>query len=126
MRTRLGGIEEADSIAIDPTKWFFIPVTAALLLTAQRDVAEKTFATTARSYIPTDGEADAWQRGIPTTRRSSGLAVWMALRAHGWRTIRAAVKSNIDLTRMRELLLAHRGFLFLERRALSVSSARSS
>jgi glutamate/tyrosine decarboxylase-like PLP-dependent enzyme len=124
MRTRLAGIEEADSIAIDPHKWFFIPVTAALLLTARRDVVEKAFATTAGSYIPTDGEADAWQRGIPTTRRSSGLAVWMALRAHGWRTIRAAVKSNIELTRMLELLLAERGFRVLEGGELSVACAR--
>jgi len=71
-----------------------------------------------------DGEADAWQRGIPTTRRSSGLAVWMALRAHGWRTIRAAVNSNIELTRMLELLLAERGFRILEGGELSVACAR--
>jgi len=38
----------------------------------------------------------------------------MALRAHGWRTIRATVKSNIELTRMLEALLAERGFRVLE------------
>jgi len=124
MRARFAGIEQADSIAIDPHKWFFIPVTAALLLTVHRDVAQRAFATTAGSYIPTDGELDAWQRGIPTTRRSSGLAVWMALRAHGWRTIRAAVKSNIELTRLLEALLAERGFRVLEGGELSVACAR--
>lgn len=124
MRVRFAGIERADSIAIDPHKWFFIPVTAALLLTVHRDVAQRAFATTAGSYIPTDGELDAWQRGIPTTRRSSGLAVWMALRAHGWRTIRAAVKSNIDLTRLLEALLSERGFRVLEGGELSIACAR--
>lgn len=124
MRARFAGIGAADSIAIDPHKWFFIPVTAALLLTAHRDLAQKAFATTAGSYIPTDGEPDAWQRGIPTTRRSSGLAVWMALRAHGWRTIRAAVKSNIELTRLLEALLAELGFRVLEGGELSVACAR--
>jgi len=124
MRSRLAGIEYADSIAIDPHKWFFIPVTAALLLTPHRDIAQKAFATTAGSYIPTDGEPDAWQRGMATTRRSSGLAVWMGLRAHGWRTIRAAVKSNIELTRMLETLLAERGFQVLESGELSVACAR--
>ncbi|HEV8255054.1 MAG TPA: pyridoxal-dependent decarboxylase [Vicinamibacteria bacterium] len=124
MRARFAGIERADSIAIDPHKWFFIPVTAALLLTIHRDVAQRTFATTAGSYIPTDGEPDAWQRGIPTTRRSSGLAVWLALRAHGWRTIRGAVKSNIDLTRLLEGLLAERGFRVLEGGELSIACAR--
>ena len=124
IKARFAGIEQADSIAIDPHKWFFIPVTAALLLTAHRDVAERAFATTAGSYIPTDGEIDAWQRGIPTTRRSSGLAVWMALRAHGWRTIRAAVKRNIELTRLLESLLAERGFRVLEDGELSIACAR--
>jgi aromatic-L-amino-acid decarboxylase len=124
MRSRFAGIERADSIAIDPHKWFFIPVTAALLLTIHRDVAQRTFATTAGSYIPTDGEPDAWQRGIPTTRRSSGLAVWLALRAHGWRTIRGAVKSNIELTRLLEGLLAERGFRVLEGGELSIACAR--
>jgi aromatic-L-amino-acid decarboxylase len=124
MRARFAGIERADSIAIDPHKWFFIPVTAALLLTVHRDIAQKAFATEAGSYIPTDGEPDAWQRGIPTTRRSSGLAVWMALRAHGWRTIRAAVKSNIELTRLLEALLGERGFRVLEGGDLSIACAR--
>jgi glutamate/tyrosine decarboxylase-like PLP-dependent enzyme len=124
MRGRFAGIDQADSIAIDPHKWFFIPVTAALLLTRHPDVAQKAFTTTAGSYIPTDGEPDAWQRGIPTTRRSSGLAVWMALRAHGWRTIRSAVKSNIELTRLLEALLAERGFRVLEGGELSIACAR--
>jgi glutamate/tyrosine decarboxylase-like PLP-dependent enzyme len=124
MKGRFAGIEQADSIAIDPHKWFFIPVTAALLLTRHPDIAQKAFATTAGSYIPTDGEPDAWQRGIPTTRRSSALAVWMALRAHGWNTIRTAVKSNIELTRMLERLLAERGFRVLEGGELSIACAR--
>jgi len=124
MRARFAGIEQADSIAIDPHKWFFIPVTAALLLTIHPEVARRAFATTAGSYIPTDGEINAWQRGIPTTRRSSGLAVWMALRAHGWRTIRAAVQSNIELTRLLEALLAERGFRILEGGELSIACAR--
>ena len=124
MRERFAGIDKADSIAIDPHKWFFIPVTAALLLTRHPDIAQKAFATSAGSYIPTDGEADAWQRGIPTTRRSSALAVWMALRAHGWRTIRTAVKSNVELTRLLERLLAQRGFRVLEGGELSVACAR--
>jgi aromatic-L-amino-acid decarboxylase len=124
MRTRFSGAERADSIAIDPHKWFFIPVTAALLLTTHRDIAQRAFATTTGSYIPSDSEVDAWQRGIPSTRRSSGLAVWMALRAHGWRTIRTAVQSNIALTRTLEALLAERGFQVLGEGELSIACAR--
>jgi aromatic-L-amino-acid decarboxylase len=124
LRPRLAGIERADSIAVDPHKWFFIPVTAALLLTREREEAQKAFATKTGSYIPGDGELDAWQRGIPTTRRSSGLAAWMALRAHGLTVIREAVERNIRLMRLLEGLLAARGFRILEGGELSICCAR--
>jgi aromatic-L-amino-acid/L-tryptophan decarboxylase len=124
LRQRLCGIECADSIAVDPHKWFFIPVTAALLLTRQREEAQRAFATKAGSYIPADGVVDAWQRGMPTTRRSSGLAVWMGLRAHGLGVIREAVERDIALMRLLESLLAARGFRVLEGGELSICCAR--
>jgi glutamate/tyrosine decarboxylase-like PLP-dependent enzyme len=124
LRPRLRGMDRADSIAVDPHKWFFIPVTAALLLTRQREEARQAFATKAGSYIPGDEVLDAWQRGVPTTRRSSGLAVWMGLRAHGLAAIRAAVERDIALMRLLENRLAAHGFRVLEGGELSICCAR--
>jgi aromatic-L-amino-acid/L-tryptophan decarboxylase len=124
LRTLLSGIGRAQSIAVDPHKWFFIPVTAALLLVGEAGLAARCFDTAHGSYIPGDGAIDAWRRGIPTTRRSSGLTVWMAIRAHGWRTIRDAVRRNIALTRLLERLLADRGFTVLPDGQLSIACAR--
>ncbi|HEX4590476.1 MAG TPA: pyridoxal-dependent decarboxylase [Gemmataceae bacterium] len=124
LRDLLAGIGQAHSIAVDPHKWFFIPVTAALLLVREAGLAVRCFDTAQGSYIPGDGFIDAWRRGIPTTRRSSGLTVWMAIRAHGWRTIREAVRRNIALTRLLERLLAERGFTVLPHGKLSIACAR--
>ncbi len=124
LRPRLSGIERADSIAVDPHKWFFIPVTAALLLTREREEARRAFATRHGSYIPEDGVVDAWQRGMPTTRRSSGLAVWMGLRAHGLAVVREAVERDKRFMRLLESLLAARGFCILEGGELSICCAR--
>jgi aromatic-L-amino-acid decarboxylase len=124
LRPRLAGIERADSIAVDPHKWFFIPVTAALLMTRERGEARRAFSTKAGSYIPGDGVLDAWQRGMPTTRRSSGLAVWMGLRAHGLAAIREAVERDIALMRLLETRLAGHGFRILEGGELSICCAR--
>jgi aromatic-L-amino-acid decarboxylase len=124
MKDRLAGIDRAQSIAVDPHKWFFIPVTAALLLVNEPGLAARCFDTGQGSYIPGDGTVDAWRRGIPTTRRSSGLTVWMAIRAHGWRTIREAVRRNIALTRLLERLLAEREFTVLADGRLSTACAR--
>jgi glutamate/tyrosine decarboxylase-like PLP-dependent enzyme len=124
LRGLLAGAGRADSIAVDPHKWFFIPVTAALLLVSEVGLAARCFDTAQGSYIPGDGSVDAWRRGIPTTRRSSGFTVWMAIRAHGWRTVREAVRRNIGLTRLLERLLAERGFAVLPDGQLSVACAR--
>jgi aromatic-L-amino-acid decarboxylase len=124
LRPRFAGIDRADSIAVDPHKWFFIPITAALLLTRQREDAPRVFTTKHGSYIPGDEVVDAWQRGMPTSRRSSGLAVWMGLRAHGLGVIREAVERDIRLMRLLDNLLADRGFRVLEGGELSISCAR--
>jgi aromatic-L-amino-acid decarboxylase len=124
LRGLVVGAGRAQSIAVDPHKWFFIPVTAALLLVREAGLAARCFDTAQGSYIPGDGAVDAWRRGIPTTRRSSGFTVWMALRAHGWRTVREAVRRNIELTRLLERLLAERGFTVLAGGQLSIACAR--
>jgi aromatic-L-amino-acid decarboxylase len=124
LRSLLAGAGRAQSIAVDPHKWFFIPVTAALLLVREPGLAADFFDTAHGSYIPGAGAIDAWRRGIPTTRRSSGLTVWMAIRAHGWRTVREAVARNIALTRLLEELLAQRGFRVLPDGKLSIACAR--
>ncbi|HKB03294.1 MAG TPA: pyridoxal-dependent decarboxylase [Gemmataceae bacterium] len=124
LRDRLAGAGRAQSIAVDPHKWFFVPVTAALLLVREAGLAARCFDTAQGSYIPGDGPVDAWRRGIPTTRRSSGFTVWMAIRAHGWRTVRDAVRRNIALTRLLERLLADRGFTVLPNGTLSIACAR--
>lgn len=124
LRERFLGIERADSLSIDPHKWFFIPLTAALLLTRHRALEEQTFETAAASYIPRQGPVDPFLRGFPTSRRSSGFTVWLALRAHGWSTIRDAVRRNVALSRRLERGLAQRGWEVLEGGELSVVCAR--
>lgn len=119
----LRGTSRADSIAIDPHKWFFIPMIAGLLLTRHRELEVTTFDVNI-SYIPGDGTVDAFRRGIPTSRRSAGLTIWMALRAHGWNVVREAVTRNVQLTRQLESRLKDAGFRVLEDGQLSIACAR--
>ena len=123
MRCHFEGIERADSVSIDPHKWFFIPMTAAIVFTRHPLHEQEAFDMPV-SYIPSDGQIDAYRRGIATSRRCSGLTVWMALRAHGWNTIREAVRRNIALSRLLEKLLEERGFSILPEGLLSIACAR--
>jgi len=124
LRHRFRGIERADSISVDPHKWFFIPIAAALLLVRDASLQHDAFSAGDTCYIPLLGGDTAFLRGIPTSRRSSGLAVWMGLRAHGLSAVRDAVRRNIELTRLIEQLLGENGFTVLDGGELSVACVR--
>ncbi|HZH03007.1 MAG TPA: pyridoxal-dependent decarboxylase, partial [Myxococcaceae bacterium] len=119
---RRAALARADSISLDAHKWLFMPLTAGLVLTRHPEVAARAFDDDA-SYIP-GREMEAWQRGIPTSRRAAGLMVWAGLRAHGFRPIREAVGRNIRQARLAERLLQGGGFQVLEGGELSVACAR--
>ncbi len=127
LRPRFRGIEQADSIAVDPHKWFFIPIAASILLTRDPELELEAFAPDDVPYIPgldEPGAVDSILRGIPTSRRASALAIWMGLRAHGWGTMRDAVRRNVELTRLLECLLEDGGFTVMPGGELSIACAR--
>jgi glutamate/tyrosine decarboxylase-like PLP-dependent enzyme len=119
LRPALAGV---DSLAVDLHKWFFMPLTASLILTRHPGLESDCFQLEA-SYIP-EGEPEAFQRGIPTSRRATGLTVWLALRAYGWDFIAQTVRNNIRLTRLLEDRLRERGYRVLPGGKLSVCCAR--
>jgi glutamate/tyrosine decarboxylase-like PLP-dependent enzyme len=116
-------MEQADSLAVDLHKWFFMPLTAGVLLTRHEQEARELFRVDA-SYIPDAGHVQAYCRGLPTSRRLSGLAVWFALRTAGWSVIREAIERNIQLTRDLERQLAQRGLRVMAAGQLSIACAR--
>ena len=122
LRPRFDPLNDADSVSVDPHKWFFIPIGAGLLFTRHHDIEKAAFGLQT-SYIPHEDD-DAFLRGIPTSRRSSGLTIWLALRAHGWNVIRDAVRADIDHSRYLEHLLQERGFRILPDGELSIACAR--
>ena len=117
------GTELADSLVVDPHKWFYMPMTAAIAFTPHAALATETF-DVAASYIPDDGHVDPYRRGIPTSRRCAGAVTWFGLRAHGLQTVRDSVQRNIHLTRLLEELLADRDFVVLPDGELSIACAR--
>ncbi|MEZ6083144.1 MAG: pyridoxal-dependent decarboxylase [Phycisphaerae bacterium] len=117
------GIEMADSVAVDPHKWFFVPMVAGLLFTRHPGLELEVFDVDA-PYIPAGELVDGFRRGLPTSRRSAGFAIWMALRAHGLRAVRVAVRSNVRLARRLEDRLRDEGFDVMEDGELSIACVR--
>lgn len=120
---RFKAISQADSLGVDLHKWFFMPLTAGVVLSPHVDATMASFDIGA-SYIPDQGYVEAYRRGLPTSRRGTSIAIWLALRAYGWETIRTAVRRNIELTKLLEQKLAAIGLRVLSGGELSIACAR--
>lgn len=100
-RPLFAGIEAADSIVIDPHKWFFAPLDCSALLYREPALARAALTQTAEYLDPLD-EWTEWNPsdyGIHLTRRARGLPFWFSLAAHGSDAYAAAVGASIDLAR---------------------------
>lgn len=99
-RTRLAGIERADSIVLDAHKGLFLPFGTGCLLV--RDVATLRAAHTvaAAHYLQDIGRADLpdfADLGPELTRDARGVRVWLPLHLHGVAAFRAALDEKLDL-----------------------------
>lgn len=100
-RARFAGIESADSITMDPHKWWFAPFDCAAII-YRNPAAAKRVHTQQASYLDVlHGPVEEWN---PTdyahhlTRRARGLPLWFSLAVNGVDAYRQAVESSLDLT----------------------------
>lgn len=93
------GIEQADSLTIDPHKWLATSMSAGMILTRHRDVLWRVFAAN-NPFMPAtgkDGMSDNFNVGLQWSRRLNSLKLWMTLRAHGRQAYEALIDRQIML-----------------------------
>jgi aromatic-L-amino-acid/L-tryptophan decarboxylase len=102
LRSLLEGIEQADSIAVDPHKWMYTDVPGSCLLVRKLDSLPASFAGDA-GYIWLAEEArqgiDTGQLGPDFSRGFSALKVWMSLLAHGRAAFERRISHDAELAR---------------------------
>ncbi|MCM3869732.1 MAG: aminotransferase class V-fold PLP-dependent enzyme [Pyrinomonadaceae bacterium] len=102
-RSKLKGIEEADSIIFDPHKWLFVPFACgAVLVRDGASVLREAF-DISPEYLSEDRggadiEYDFFRYGQMGTRRFNSLKVWMALKFMGRRGYEEIIERQIGLT----------------------------
>jgi aromatic-L-amino-acid decarboxylase len=97
---RVPDIERADSVTIDPHKWFFQPYDIGALLVKQHDHLLATFHGTPEYYRHTrpDDEPLAWyQYSMEGTRRFRALKLWMSWKHLGSSGFGRLIGANLDL-----------------------------
>jgi len=109
------GLELADSITIDPHKWFYAPLDAGAVLVKDERRLTASFGMKP-SYL-TDELDHAKERyqyyvhGFEQSRRFRGLKVWMSFKRYGARQIGEWVDNNVRQARhLYSLVLSHPEF----------------
>jgi aromatic-L-amino-acid/L-tryptophan decarboxylase len=99
-RGLLRGIEQADSVTLDPHKWLAMPFSAGLILTRHPEALLHTFSVPC-PYLQKSSSAalpDNLSISAQWSRRMNSLKLWLTLRVHG----RQAYEELID----RQMMLA--------------------
>lgn len=98
-RLRESGLELADSVTIDPHKWFYAPLDAGAVLV--KDEARLTTSFGMKPAYLTDemeGAKDRYQyyvHGFEQSRRFRSLKVWMSFKRYGTRQIGEWIDNNV-------------------------------
>jgi len=96
------GLEQADSIVVNPHKWLYVPAEAACVLVREPAALRHTFQVAA-DYLKEGNDAgtgapvDFKDYGPQLHRNFRALKVWMTFKAYGVRMLRAAIESNIEI-----------------------------
>lgn len=101
----LSGIEKADSITVDPHKWFFQPYEIGCLLVRNHKWLKGTF-TEKPEYLRdiegNESEINFYDHGIELTRRFRALKFYMSIKTFGLKAFRKAIDYNIKLAEQTE------------------------
>jgi glutamate/tyrosine decarboxylase-like PLP-dependent enzyme len=103
-RDGLNGISAADSIALGPQKWFYVPRVCALTLFPDRARFESTLATPMSYSAGARPHRGTWS--LQGSRRADAVTLWVLLQVLGRRGCARLIDDAIDLTRRFHNMLA--------------------
>ena len=120
----LHALAEADSVAVDPHKWLYVPLEASCALVRRRGDLRRAFAYHP-SYYHFDYEVTNFHDyGPQNSRGFRALKVWLALKHVGWAGYRQMIGDDMRLSRrLHALVQEHPDFEALTQH-LSIATFR--
>jgi glutamate/tyrosine decarboxylase-like PLP-dependent enzyme len=123
-RAALDGIGRADSVTLDPHKWFAQPYDAGCVLLRDGRMLEETFGQRPdymQDVAADEGEVNFADRGLALTRRFRALKIWLSVQVLGVGWFRRLVGRCLRLAEYAEgRLAATPGFRVVVPRSLSI------
>ena len=109
---RLGGLDRADSLVLDPHKWLFQPFDIGCVLVRDAARIESAFAILPeylRDIAAAADEINYCDNGLELTRRFRALKLWMSIKVFGLAEFRRAIERGIQIAETAEDLLREAG-----------------
>jgi hypothetical protein len=105
-RAALRGIEQADSVTLDPHKWLYQPFECGSLLVRDGRLLQNAFEI-APDYlkdavVEAEQEVNFADRGLQLSRGSRALKIWLSVSFFGAAAFRAAIDRCLDLAALAE------------------------
>jgi aromatic-L-amino-acid/L-tryptophan decarboxylase len=129
-RPLFAGIERADSLALDPHKWLYVPIDCGALLVRDPAASADTFGSGAGDYVRVLADQGTesfafWEHGLELSRRFRALKIWMTLRYYGTRRIAATIAEDMAVAaHLADLVRASDDFELLAGPGLSICCFR--
>jgi aromatic-L-amino-acid decarboxylase len=106
-RQQLTGIENADSVVLDPHKWFYCGYEAGCVIVRQGRLMRETFRILPEYMTDVEREereVNFCDYGPQLTRAFRALKVWMTVKTFGARRLREIIDQCMDLTEYASVL----------------------
>jgi glutamate/tyrosine decarboxylase-like PLP-dependent enzyme len=94
------GMEDADSIALDPHKWLYSPLEAGCTLVKNPQHLLDTFSSRPEYYNFSDNDHNFYEFGLQNSRGFRALKVWLALKQIGKKGYIQMINEDIGLAKM--------------------------
>jgi aromatic-L-amino-acid/L-tryptophan decarboxylase len=110
-RRILRGLDRADSVVVDPHKWWFQPYEAGCLLVRDADVLPQAYTLHSEVLTETRTGADPvnfYDYGPQLSRSFRALKMWMTMQTFGLGAMSAAVQHGITMAEQAERLIRQR------------------
>lgn len=99
-KTLFNGIEDADSIALDPHKWLYSPLEAGCTLVKNPQHLIDTFSSHPEYYNFSGDNHNFYEFGLQNSRGFRALKVWLTLKQIGKSGYIKMINEDIDLAKM--------------------------
>lgn len=120
----LGGLSEADSVAVDPHKWLYAPLEAGCALVRDPETLRGAFSYHPPYYHFEERATNYVDYGPQNSRGFRALKVWLALRHVGAAGYRAMISEDIALSRSLAEAVRRTAELQCMTQALSITTFR--